>query len=116
MIARSGLMLITISLGALASLALWFGFELRYMWYLDASTAALYRTGIIVCLFALLAIWTFAPSRIAVGAVALVALTFPIAFGSVGINPGFVPYMSVLIALPVGVAHLSRRLRQRRSP
>lgn len=108
---RQILLLTTVLLGAIALTILWLGFGIRYVWYLDANTAALYDFGLAACLLALLATWVFVPSRILAGAITLVALTFPIALGSVGINVEFIPFMLIMIAPPVAVAHLSRKLR-----
>jgi hypothetical protein len=70
--------MILFSISALIALAVhYFMFEMRYMWYVSAEDARFMHLVYAGCLGAILLLWAFFPSRIAVAAVGCFALFFP---------------------------------------
>lgn len=100
------------ALCAVSLVALWFVFELRYIWYLDAPTAFRMRAGFALVAMTILLCWFFAPSRLLVGGLGLVALFFPIMVGlsHVPTNLGFLLFVAFVIGLLMATTHLRRTL------
>lgn len=70
--------LILFIVSALAALAVhYFMFEMRYMWYVTAEDARFMHLVYAGCIAAILLLWAFFPSRIAVALVGAFALFFP---------------------------------------
>lgn len=104
-----------LALAAMAGAALtvlWLVFSIRYIWYLDASTAFAMRSGFAMAALAIVLCWFFAPSRTLVGALGLIALFFPLLVGltTVPVNAGFLPFVAFAVALLVAATHLRRKL------
>lgn len=102
------------ALAAVALVAIWFVFELRYMWYVDAERFRFLRLGFISGVGLIVLLWAFYPSRILVGLVAIAIFVFPPALRSdqfVSLDLASFPWIVGVALLLVGATELRRRAR-----
>ena len=55
-------------------------FDLRYIWYINASEFQLLASGLAIGLAAIVAAWAWYPSRVLTGSLALITMKFPLLF------------------------------------
>lgn len=101
---------------AVTSLAVHFlTFELRYMWYLDASNASFLRIGYAASLVVIIALWIMFPSSLIVAATAVVSFIFPpVLRGDVfiSIDWGLLGFILISLSLLIAATELRRRLNR----
>ena len=116
--ANATLKALALVLGAIAALlALWFLFELRYIWYVDAPEAGMLRLGFGICAISIVGLWLAFPSRIAVGALGIAAALFPVVLDARRPMPnvGFIIVLLIVVGSLVALTHLRRGLTSKYS-
>jgi hypothetical protein len=101
----------TFALGLFSLAALWIVFELRYVWYVQPDQLMVLRLGFTAVAGSIVALWVLYPSRVAVGLLGFSCLAFPPLFDSrfVGITPGFLLWVALILSLLLGATQLRRR-------
>lgn len=80
--------LVAFAASALTALAAhYLMFEMRYLWYVTMEDARFMRLVYAACIAAILLLWAFSPSRIAVAFVGTFALFFPHIFFAADTRP-----------------------------
>lgn len=99
-------------------------FELRYVWYLNVDDSRFVHTGYNICVFTIILLWVFFPSRILVAMMSFATFLFPPLlrgdrFPSLlaGEVPGmkdwrFIGVVLFSILLLVGATELRRRIKR----
>ncbi len=88
-------------------------FELRYVWYLESSSAAFIRLVCIGVMLSVAALWIFWPLRVLVIAFGFIGLVFPPAYDRhlyAVLDAPFVAATLLVLAAFVGVTEIRRRL------
>jgi hypothetical protein len=103
-------------IAAIALFAYAYAFELRYLWFIGSKDVSVVRQVEIGVIFAIVALWVFFPSRLAVGALGLFGLVFPPLYDSARfaeLELFFVGLIVLHVAFLVGATYA--RLWARRS-
>jgi len=94
--------------------AMWFVFELRYMWFVNDSDFYFLRIGFGIAVVTIIALWIWSPSRILVPLIGFVALAFPPLLRGgqfVALDGTFTLWLLVPLLLLVVATQLNRMAR-----
>ncbi len=111
MSSKTLMLVATFALGLFSLVALWVVFELRYVWYVQPDQLMVLRLGFTAVAGSIVALWLLYPSRVAVALLGFSGLAFPPLFDSrfVGITPGFLLWVALIVGFLVGATQLRRR-------
>lgn len=97
-------------------------FELRYVWYLNVDDSRFVHTGYNICVFTIILLWVFFPSRILVAMMGFATFLFPpllrgdrfpsLLAGEVPGDGGVVGFVLFSVLLLVGATELRRRIKR----
>lgn len=102
-------------LAAIALLASWFVFEVRYMWLVDIDNFRFLRVGFLVGIGMIIASWAIYPSRLFVAAAGISLFLFPPVLRSnqyVPVDGAFLAWACGAVALLLAATELDIRARR----
>ncbi|KLD72897.1 hypothetical protein FZ025_01000 [Xanthomonas hyacinthi] len=100
---------------AIAVVAHYFSFKMRYGWYTTDEQAMFLNTGFLILLGVIVLLWAFAPTKLGVALIGIAAVVFPWALRPdtfPAIDFPFATLSLIPIALLVGATHLRLRDKQ----